>query len=87
MDPKTFWIPIAGLNALALILMGLDKAAALMKLWRIPERVLLTTAGFAGFGIGAGMLLFRHKIRKPRFVLWVPLCCLIQAGLLYTLYR
>ena len=87
MDQRILWLLLAGLNALALILMGLDKALAMLKLWRIPELFLLTMAAIAGFGIGCGMLLFRHKIRKPRFILLIPLFCLIQAGLLLTLNR
>ncbi len=65
---------------------GLDKWKAKTGAWRIPERVLLLLA-LAGGSVGAmaGMMLFRHKTRKPKFFISVPvmfvLHCLIVAAL------
>jgi uncharacterized membrane protein YsdA (DUF1294 family) len=52
---------------------GYDKFMAKSGGWRVPEKTLflLGTAG-GGFGALAGMLLFRHKIRKPVF--WIINC-------------
>lgn len=50
---------------------------------RTPEKVLLSLAVFGG-SIGAflGMLLFRHKIRKPKFYMGVPVIIILQVVLL-----
>lgn len=57
-----------GLSAVVLVLLGWDKLAACRGWWRQPERRLLVMGALAGGLAGfAGMLLFRHKIRKPLF--------------------
>lgn len=60
-------------NIAAWIMYGLDKWKAKSGAWRIPERTLLLIA-LAGGSVGAlaGMLLFRHKTRKPKFIIGVP---------------
>ena len=69
------------INAVGLLLMLADKRAAKKSAWRIPEARLMHLALSGGcFGIFLGMQLFRHKTRKPRFTVLVPL---IMAG--YTL--
>ncbi len=61
------------INIAAWIMYGLDKWEAKSGAWRIPERTLLLTA-LAGGSVGAlaGMLLFHHKTRKPKFMIGVP---------------
>lgn len=61
------------INIAAWIMYGLDKWKAKSGVWRIPERTLLLTA-LAGGSVGAlaGMLLFHHKTRKPKFMIGVP---------------
>ena len=61
------------INIAAWIMYGLDKWKAKSGAWRIPERTLLLTA-LAGGSAGAlaGMLLFHHKTRKPKFMIGVP---------------
>ncbi|MEE8856999.1 MAG: DUF1294 domain-containing protein [Lactobacillus sp.] len=74
------------LNLAACALYGIDKVKAKLHAWRIPERVLLACGLLAPVGAGLGMLLFRHKIRKPRFylallagiALWLLAYCLIR---------
>lgn len=65
-------------NVAAFALFGMDKARAKRGAWRVPERTLLIVA-FAGGGIGAlaGMLVFRHKTRKPKFLICVPLALVL----------
>ena len=71
------------MGLLALILFGWDKLMARTGRSRVPEAALLGCAALGG-GVGAllGMLLFRHKIRKLRFTVPVPLFALLQIGLL-----
>lgn len=69
------------LNLATCALYGIDKVKAKLHAWRIPACGLL-----APVGAGLGMLLFRHKIRKPRFylallagvALWLLTYCLIR---------
>ena len=62
------------INALALVLMCLDKNFARRHMWRIPEATLLATAAAGGSaGMLLGMALFRHKTRHAKFVILGPL--------------
>ena len=73
------------INTLTFIVWGLDKFRAKANLWRISERTLLTLALLGGaFGALAGMLIFRHKTRKPLFWGAVGLGCLIHLAVLYS---
>lgn len=62
------------INLATFVVYGLDKYYAIREKWRIPERTLLLLAGVGGMiGAGAGMFIFHHKIRKPRFTVGIPL--------------
>ena len=67
-----FIIICAVLGAISLITLcvyGSDKRAAIKGRWRVPERVLLSLSFFGGAVGGIlGMLLFRHKTRKAKFI-------------------
>ena len=66
------------INLLSFLLYGLDKYKAVRQEWRIPERVLLLMAFLGGaFGALSAMRIFRHKTRKGRFKLMIPLFCLL----------
>lgn len=67
------------INLLALALFGIDKRRAKRGGRRIPELWLLAVA-VAGGSVGAigGMLSFRHKKRKPRFSVGLPVILAIQ---------
>ena len=67
------------LNVITFFVYGLDKLKAVQRWWRIPEVVLLGLAA-AGGSVGAylGMLVFRHKTRKPLFRFGVPVILLAQ---------
>jgi uncharacterized membrane protein YsdA (DUF1294 family) len=55
-------------NLLLFGLMGWDKLSAIKGWWRVPEKRLLILGLLSG-GLGglAGMLLFHHKVNKPKF--------------------
>jgi len=72
-------------NAVALVIFGVDKLQSKKRGWRIPESRLLLTAFFGPFGAYAGMLLFRHKTRKIKFLL-VPIFLFIQVMLIAYFY-
>ncbi|MCC8356874.1 MAG: DUF1294 domain-containing protein [Oscillospiraceae bacterium] len=60
-------------NLLALAMMGMDKHRAKTNRERIPEAALMTMAVIGG-SIGAlgGMYLLRHKTRKKKFTVGIP---------------
>lgn len=70
------------INALAFLLMLLDKYKAKKKLWRIPEGLLLSIAT-AGGSLGAliGMYLVRHKTKHLQFAIGIPVLLLIHIGI------
>lgn len=66
-------------NLLAFAAMGLDKLLARRELRRIPEATLLGLAVMGGsVGALAGMYCFRHKTRKPRFTVGLPMILAAQ---------
>jgi uncharacterized membrane protein YsdA (DUF1294 family) len=60
---------------------GVDKLKSKRGGWRIPEVRLLLVALFGPFGAYAGMLLFKHKTRKVKFLL-VPIFLFIHLYLI-----
>ena len=70
-------------NLLAFCSFGLDKLYAMHRHRRTPESFLVTLSLFGGsFGAIVGMVLFHHKISKPKFRYLIPLLFLVQFGLL-----
>lgn len=75
------------INAAAMLIMCLDKNLARLRLRRIPEGVLLFFAVLGGsLGELLGMLIFRHKTRKPKFFITVPVL-LVLHGVLFCILR
>ena len=75
-------------NFVSFFLYGIDKWNAIHDCRRIPEKTLLTVAAVGGsIGAYAGMQIFRHKIRKPRFYIGVPLILVVQAAALIYIYH
>ena len=67
------------INALGLLIMLADKEKAKKHRWRIPESTLLTVAALGGsIGCYAGMRVFHHKTRKPKFYIGVPVIFAVQ---------
>ena len=74
------------INAAAFLLMLADKHRARKKLWRVPENIFLLFALLGGsVGILAGMYSFRHKTRKPKFYICVPV--ILAAQILFIVWR
>ena len=69
-----------GLTSLfSFVIMGIDKRKAVKGAYRISEKFLFTCA-FAGgsAGILAGMYIFRHKIRRWKFKLGIPVILVLE---------
>ncbi len=81
-------IYVCVVNVVAFFLYGLDKEKAKRHLWRIPEATLLGVALLGG-SIGAflGMQIFRHKTKKAKFYLGVPLIFILQMVGIWTVFR
>ena len=73
-------------NAIGLFLMLSDKSRAKRNAWRITEATLMGIA-LAGGSVGAiaGMHLFRHKTRHPKFALGLPLILIVQIAVVLLL--
>lgn len=70
---------LIAVNLLAFVFMGRDKAAAQRGARRTPETTLLALAVVGGSVGGLlGMILFRHKTRKPAFRIGLPLILICQ---------
>lgn len=67
------------INLIAFLAMYIDKRRAKWGKWRIKESTLFTLVLLGG-GIGgiAGMYTFRHKTKKPRFVIGFPAILIIE---------
>ena len=66
-------------NAIAFLLMLIDKQNAKKKKWRIPEATLMGSAAIGGsIGALAGMYTFRHKTKHPKFTIGVPVILVLQ---------
>ena len=77
-------------NILTFILYGQDKHKARTGRWRISERFLiLFPVIFCGcLGALLGMLIWRHKIRKPKFYITIPIFLVLHMTLWgYCLYQ
>ena len=67
------------INLVAFLAMYIDKRRAKWGKWRTKESTLFTLVLLGG-GIGgiAGMYTFRHKTKKPRFVIGFPAILIIE---------
>ncbi|MBR2046782.1 MAG: DUF1294 domain-containing protein [Agathobacter sp.] len=66
-------------NIIGFLIMGIDKAKAKAKAWRIPEKTLLGIAVLGGaIGVWLGMETFRHKTKHPQFKYGLPLILIIE---------
>ena len=74
------------INALAFVLMLVDKYKAQNNLWRIPEATLMTIAAIGGsFGAYVGMRICRHKTRHYKFSIGVPIMMVLHSLILWDI--
>lgn len=67
------------INAVGFSFMLVDKRRAQKKRWRIPEATLMGIAAIGGsVGSLAGMYLFRHKTKHPKFTIGIPVILILQ---------
>ena len=67
------------INIISFLLMVLDKIQAIKKKHRISETSLLFISSIGGsLGTFLGMLTFRHKIKKIKFIILVPLFIILS---------
>ena len=67
------------LNILGYLIMYIDKRRAKKQQWRISEQTIFLIT-FLGGGIGTtlGMYTFRHKTKKIKFIIGLPLITIIE---------
>ncbi len=76
------------INAVSFLLMLADKQRAKKHRWRIPEATLILSAALGGsIGCLLGMYTIRHKTRKPKFYIGVPVILAVQVGLIIMFAR
>lgn len=75
-------------NIIAFLLYGIDKHKSRQKgIQRIPEKTLVGVAAIGGsIGALAGMYVFWHKIRKPKFYIGIPCLLLLQLVIFIVFY-
>ena len=79
---------IVVINVIGFALMGIDKAKARKRAWRIPEATLFLIALVGGsLGTTVGMRVFRHKTLHWSFVFGMPAILIVQILLiLFVIY-
>ncbi len=83
-----FWQFLFVISGITFVVYGYDKRQAQRKGWRIPERILHGYALLGGFaGAWLGMVIFRHKTRKPIFRGVIVLGALLWTGVWWWLGR
>jgi uncharacterized membrane protein YsdA (DUF1294 family) len=75
-------------NIAGFLLMGIDKARARDREWRVPEKTFFTLALIGGaFGILAGSSVFRHKTLKGSFIGVIVFLTVLWIAVLLELLR
>lgn len=75
-------------NGVTFFLMRADKEAAKKGKRRIAESSLFIAAFLLGaLGIYTGMYFFRHKTKHLKFVILMPLLCLLNIYLIHEIYN
>ena len=83
---KWFILAYVVINIVVFVMYGVDKYKATHKKWRIPEATLIGAAVFGVFGALAGMHIFRHKTKKPKFYITVPVILVLELAVAVGLY-
>lgn len=76
---KYLFLYLLTINAVAFLLMLIDKQKARKKKWRIPEATLMGVAALGGsIGSLMGMYTFRHKTKHIKFTIGIPAILIAQ---------
>jgi uncharacterized membrane protein YsdA (DUF1294 family) len=75
------------LNVVSFAMFGIDKRRAGRGEWRISEKTLLLSGLISGtIGAWAGVYTFRHKTRKPSFLLPLAAASVVDAVVLSAIW-
>ncbi len=87
-DNKTYIILFLLINLVVFAMYGIDKWKAIHHKWRISEATLIGAAVFGVVGALLGMIVFHHKVRKPKFYISVPFIMILElASVIYIGYK
>ena len=77
---KIFNYDLILINIIGFILILVDKIKACKNKWRIKENTLLFISIIGGsIGELISMLIFHHKTKKNKFIIFIPLLIIIQS--------
>ena len=84
---KALFVPfliLAGtMTVIAFLVFGIDKHYAKTGKWRVKESTLfILSALFGAVGAFAGMHVFHHKTKKPRFRIIIPVLAVAQLAVI-----
>ena len=82
---KYFYIYLAVINVIAVIVTVHDKNAAQRGAWRVKERTLMLISALGGApAMYLTMLTIHHKTRKPLFMIGIPVIFVLELILFFV---
>ena len=85
---KYLFIYLIIISIIAVIVTIHDKYAAVKGRWRVKENTLLLISALGGApAMYLTMLLIRHKTRKLKFMLGIPLILIAELAILFLVLR
>lgn len=79
---------LAFINFISIAVTISDKRRARKKKQRVPELTLILFSAMGGsVGMYITMLIIRHKTRKPKFMVGIPLIIIAQAAAVFFVWR
>lgn len=82
-----FFVYLAVISFLSIVITCLDKYKASHHRWRVRESTLLIFSALGGsIAMYITMHIIRHKTRKLKFMLGIPLIIILQAAAVWAVY-
>ena len=79
---------LAFINFISIAVTISDKRRAGKKKQRVPELTLILFSAMGGsVGMYITMMIIRHKTRKPKFMVGIPLIIIAQAAAVFFVWR